>query len=308
MIYTVTFNPSLDYIVNVENFTLGRVNRTNQEIIFPGGKGINVSIVLQNLGMNSTSLGFIAGFTGEEIKTQIRTRWMEERFITLPEGLSRINVKLRSNEESEINGMGPNIDSESLAQFYTQLEGLTSSDVLVLAGSIPSTLPSTIYRGIMERLQDKGVMIVVDATRDLLCNVLEFHPFLIKPNNFELGEIFGLENLRNKKEVIKYAQKLQERGARNVLVSMAGDGAVLAAEDGTTYESPAPKGKVINSVGAGDSMVAGFIYGYLTTGSYEKAFYTGIACGSASAFSENLATKEAVDAIYSDIYPGNKSQ
>lgn len=306
MIYTVTFNPSLDYIVNVENLTLGRVNRTNREIIFPGGKGINVSIVLKNLGMSSTSLGFVAGFTGQEIQTQLRKLQIEEHFIPLPEGISRINVKLRSNEESEINGMGPNIDSEALIQFYKQLDGLTSEDVLVLAGSIPSTLPPTIYRNILERLQSKGVMVAVDATRDLLCNVLEFHPFLIKPNNFELGEIFGLDDLRDKQDVILYARRLQERGARNVLVSMAGDGAVLAAEDGTTYESPAPKGKVVNSVGAGDSMVAGFIYGYLTTGSYEKAFYTGISCGSASAFSEKLATKDEVERIYQEMYPENK--
>lgn len=303
MIYTVTFNPSLDYIVTVPNFVPGRVNRTEQEIMFPGGKGINVSIVLHNLGLNSTALGFIAGFTGQEIKRQIQDFQIQEQFISIPNGFSRINVKLRSKEESEINGMGPDINAEALDAFYQQLDRLQTGDVLVLAGSIPATLPSTIYRDIMEQLQNKGVMIVVDATKDLLCNVLEFHPFLIKPNNFELGEIFGLDNLKDKAEVIRYAKKLQERGARNVLVSMAGDGAVLVAEDGTTFESPAPKGKVINSVGAGDSMVAGFIYGYLTEKNYEKAFYTGISCGSASAFSENLATKEEVNAIYQSIYP-----
>lgn len=303
MIYTVTFNPSLDYIVTVPNFVPGRVNRTEQEIMFPGGKGINVSIVLHNLGLNSTALGFIAGFTGQEIKRQIQDFQIQEQFISIPNGFSRINVKLRSKEESEINGMGPDINAEALDAFYQQLDRLQTGDVLVLAGSIPATLPSTIYRDIMEQLQNKGVMIVVDATKDLLCNVLEFHPFLIKPNNFELGEIFGLDNLKDKAEVIRYAKKLQERGARNVLVSMAGDGAVLVAEDGTTFESPAPKGKVVNSVGAGDSMVAGFIYGYLTEKNYEKAFYTGISCGSASAFSENLATKEEVNAIYQSIYP-----
>ncbi len=303
MIYTITFNPSLDYIVTVPNFVPGRVNRTEQEIMFPGGKGINVSIVLHNLGLNSTALGFIAGFTGQEIKRQIQDFQIQEQFISIPNGFSRINVKLRSKEESEINGMGPDINAEALDAFYQQLDRLQTGDVLVLAGSIPATLPSTIYRDIMEQLQNKGVMIVVDATKDLLCNVLEFHPFLIKPNNFELGEIFGLDNLKDKAEVIRYAKKLQERGARNVLVSMAGDGAVLVAEDKTTFESPAPKGKVVNSVGAGDSMVAGFIYGYLTEKNYEKAFYTGISCGSASAFSENLATKEEVNAIYQSIYP-----
>lgn len=303
MIYTVTFNPSLDYIATVPDFTTGRVNRTTQEILFPGGKGINVSIVLHNLGMTSTALGFIAGFTGEEIKGQLQKFQIEERFISISNGISRINVKLRSDQETEINGMGPVIDANALELFYSQLDQLTSEDILILAGSIPASLPTTIYRDIMERLQSKGVMVAVDATKDLLCNVLEFQPFLIKPNNFELGEIFGLTDLRDKKEVIQYAEKLQKRGARNVLVSMAGDGAVLVAEDGTTYESPAPEGKVVNSVGAGDSMVAGFLYGYLTTNSYEQAFYYGISCGSASAFSENLATKEAVTAIYQRIAP-----
>lgn len=303
MIYTVTFNPSLDYIINVENFTPGKVNRTNKEIIFPGGKGINVSIVLQNLGLNSTALGFIAGFTGQEIKRLLMDFRIKEEFIPIPAGLSRINVKLRSKEESEINGMGPDIDSESLTQFYMQLEQLSSDDILVLAGSIPQTLPSAIYCDIMERVHRKGIMTVVDATKNLLCSVLKFQPFLIKPNHFELGEIFGLEKLQDKKEAVHYARRLQKEGARNVLVSMAGDGAVLVAENGNIYESPAPKGTVINSVGAGDSMVAGFLYGYLTTGSYEKAFYYGISAGSASAFSETFATKEAVTAIYQQIAP-----
>lgn len=300
MIYTVTFNPSLDYIVTVPDFTIGRVNRTKEEFVLPGGKGINVSIVLKNLGMTSTVLGFIAGFTGEEIKRRLVEQKIDTDFITVGNGMSRINVKLRSNRESEINGMGPDIDKTSLSQFFSKLDLLKEGDVLVLAGSIPTMLPETIYRDIMERLQDKKIMIAVDATRDLLCNVLEYHPFVIKPNNFELGEIFGVE-LTDQKKVITYARKLQERGARNVLVSMAGEGAVLVAEDGTTYQSPAPKGKVVNSVGAGDSMVAGFIYGYLMEQNYENAFYTGISCGSASAFSENLATKEEVEAIYRNI-------
>lgn len=300
MIYTVTFNPSLDYIVTVPDFTLGKVNRTKEELVLPGGKGINVSIVLKNLGMASTVLGFTAGFTGEEIKRRLVAQNIDTDFITVENGMSRINVKLRSNQESEINGMGPDIDKASLSQFLAKLDLLKEGDVLVLAGSIPAMLPETMYRDIMKRLQDKKIMIAVDATRDLLCNVLEYHPFVIKPNNFELGEIFGVE-LTDQAKVITYARKLQERGARNVLVSMAGDGAVLVAEDGTTYQSPAPKGKVVNSVGAGDSMVAGFIYGYLTEQNYESAFYTGISCGSASAFSENLATKEEVEAIYRKI-------
>lgn len=301
MIYTVTFNPSLDYIISVPNFVPGRVNRTSQEMIVPGGKGINVSIVLHNLGINSTALGFIAGFTGEEIRRQLQELQISERFITMNDGLSRINIKLHSKEESEINGMGPDIHDTDLSNFYAQLDQLQDGDVLVLAGSIPGSLPSTIYQDIMKYLQSKKIMIVVDATKDLLCNVLELHPFLIKPNHFELGEIFGVKQFQDKAEVAHYAKKLQERGARNVLVSMAGDGAVLVAEDGSTYESPAPRGTVINSVGAGDSMVAGFLYGFSKNQNYQEAFYMGISCGSASAFSENLATKEEVYAIYQSI-------
>lgn len=294
MIYTVTFNPSLDYIVSVDNFTTGKVNRTTKEILFPGGKGINVSIVLNNLGMESTALGFIAGFTGEEIRRRLLDFQIKEKLISVPEGISRINVKLRSNEESEINGMGPQIDSNALGKFMEQLDQLTKEDTLVLAGSIPSVLPDTIYRDIMSRLKEKNIRIVVDATKDLLVNVLEYQPFLIKPNNFELGEIFGVSDLRDKKEVITYAKKLQEKGAQNVLVSMAGDGAVLVAQDHTVLEASAPKGNVVNSVGAGDSMVAGFLYGYLKEHSYEKAFAYGVCTGSASAFSENLATRQEV--------------
>ena len=300
MIYTVTFNPSLDYIVNVSDFTLGQVNRTEKEVMFPGGKGINVSIVLKNLGMESTILGFTAGFVGAEIQRRVKEMGCVEKLIPISNGYSRINLKLRSNEESEINGMGPTIGKEDIAKLYGMLDTLKAGDVLVLAGSIPASMPSTMYRDIMEYLQNKDVMIAVDATKDLLVNVLPFHPFVIKPNNHELGEIFGV-TLTEKKDVITYAKKLQEQGARNVLVSMAGDGAVLVAEDGSVYESEAPKGKVVNSVGAGDSMVAGFLYGYLTNGSYETAFKTGVATGSASAFSENLATKEEVEAILNTL-------
>lgn len=300
MVYTVTCNPALDYVVTVRDLKLGQVNRTEKEYVLPGGKGINVSIVLHNLGMESTTLGFVAGFTGQEIRRCIVEKNIKENFIEVAEGISRINVKLRSHEESEINGRGPAITQENIEEFYAQLDRLVNGDVLVLAGSIPDVLPETLYRDIMKRLSDRGVMIAVDATRDLLCNVLELHPFLIKPNHIELGEIFGIQ-LQGKQEVINYARKLQERGARNVLVSMAGEGAVLVAEDGTTYESEAPKGKVVNSVGAGDSMVAGFMYGYLTSGSYKNAFYMGISAGSASAFSDELATKEEVEAIYNSI-------
>ena len=307
MIYTVTFNPSLDYIVGVDGFKTGKVNRTAEELILPGGKGINVSIVLQNLGMESIPLGFAGGFTGEEIRRLLKERKVEEQFVRVKKGISRINVKLRSlenmpdgektvSEESEINGMGPEISGEELETFYRQLDTLQKGDILVLAGSIPTVLPSTIYREIMKRLQKRKVMIVVDATKDLLVNVLEYHPFLIKPNNYELGEIFGV-TLQTKEDVVLYAKKLQEMGAGNVLVSMAGDGAVLVAEDGSVYRAEAPEGRVRNSVGAGDSMVAGFLYGYLNSGTYEDAFYYGICSGSASAFSENLATRKEVEKL-----------
>ncbi len=307
MIYTVTFNPSLDYIVGVDGFKTGKVNRTAEELILPGGKGINVSIVLQNLGMESIPLGFAGGFTGEEIRRLLKERKVEEQFVRVKKGISRINVKLRSlenmsdgektvSEESEINGMGPEISGEELETFYRQLDTLQKGDILVLAGSIPTVLPPTIYRDIMKRLQKRKVMIVVDATKDLLVNVLEYHPFLIKPNNYELGEIFGV-TLQTKEDVVLYAKKLQEMGAGNVLVSMAGDGAVLVAEDGSVYRAEAPEGRVRNSVGAGDSMVAGFLYGYLNSGTYEDAFYYGICSGSASAFSENLATRKEVEKL-----------
>lgn len=297
MIYTVTLNPALDYIMHVEHFEKNRINKTSSELLLPGGKGINVSIVLHNLGMSSTALGFIAGFTGQEIRRKLQGLGVTDNFIELPDGHSRINMKICSHEETELNGMGPIIDEASLLKLYTQLDRLVTGDVLVLAGSIPASLPDNIYQDIMKRVEAKGVMTIVDARKDLLENVLELRPFLIKPNNFELAELFGLEELWDKQAVLRYAKELQERGARNVLVSMAGAGAVLAAEDGSTYESPAPDGTVINSVGAGDSMVAGFLYGLLTTESFEQAFYTGLACGSASAFSEQLATKDAVDAI-----------
>lgn len=300
MIYTVTFNPSLDYIVSVDNIKLGAVNRTNKEIMNPGGKGINVSLVLQNLGLDSIALGFQAGFTGKEIVRLIEEQGIHSDFIEVGKGLSRINVKVRSNEESEINGMGPEIDAADIEKLYAQLDQLKDGDTLVLAGSIPAVMPKTMYRDIMERLSEKKLQIVVDATKDLLMNVLQYHPFLIKPNNHELGEIYGV-TLNTRDEVIPYAHKLQEEGARNVLVSMAGEGAVLLTENGQVYQSEAPKGKVQNSVGAGDSMVAGFIAGYQASGDYEQAFYMGVCTGSASAFSEGMATKEAVDELLGQL-------
>lgn len=296
MIYTVTFNPSLDYIVNVDHFKTGVVNRITKEIIFPGGKGINVSMVLQNLGFDTTALGFMAGFTGKEIVRLLDERGVKSSFINVAEGNSRINLKMRSDEETEINGQGPRITEENIKELYAQLDTLQKGDILVLAGSIPDTLPQSMYMDIMKYLDGKGIDIAVDATKKLLMNVVPHKPFLIKPNNHELGEIFGKE-LTDKDEIIEYAKKLQEMGARNVIVSMAGDGAVFVAENGETYKAESPKGKLVNSVGAGDSMVAGFIAGYLETGSYKEAFRKGLCTGSASAFSEELATKAEVEEL-----------
>ena len=300
MIYTVTFNPSLDYIVSVDNFQLGMTNRTSSELMLPGGKGINVSTVLKNLGIRSTALGFLAGFTGEEIRRQLETLGVKTDFITLDEGLSRINLKLKSIDGTEINGNGPHIKTEHMEQLMTKLEALKQGDVLVLAGSIPSDVSDDIYEVIMQMLKDRGVMIVVDATKNLLLNVLSHHPFLIKPNNHELGEIFNVK-LTTRESVVPYAKKLQEMGAQNVLVSMAGSGAVLLAADGSAYMTPAPKGELKNGVGAGDSMVAGFVAGWLEKQDYEYAFRMGVATGSASAFSEHLATAAQVQKVYEQL-------
>lgn len=301
MIYTVTFNPSLDYIVGVDHFELGMTNRTSYEQLLAGGKGINVSYVLKNLGFKSTALGFLAGFVGEEIKKRLTEDGINADFFMIENGVSRINVKLKNIDGTEINGRGPDIKTYEVEELKAKINTLQEGDILVLAGSIPQSMPDTIYMEIMNNLCGKGIDIVVDATKDLLMNVLSYKPFLIKPNNHELGEIFGVK-LQTRDSVIPYAKKLQEKGARNVLVSMAGAGAVLVAEDGTVYMSDAPKGRVINAVGAGDSMVAGFVAGYLETQDYEYAFHKGIAAGSASAFSEQLATKEEVDTLFKTIH------
>ena len=297
MIYTVTFNPSLDYIVSVSDFKLGLTNRTDSELLLPGGKGINVSTVLQNLGIANTALGFTAGFVGEEVRKEVEQLGVKAEFISLDEGVSRINLKLKSIDGTEINGQGPKIPREAVDALMTQLDRLGADDTLVLAGSIPASMPDDIYQKIMERLDGRDVRIVVDATKDLLLNVLGHHPFLIKPNNHELGDIFGVK-LSEREEVVPYAKKLQEKGAVNVLVSMAGKGAVLLAEDGSVYVAEAPKGTLKNGVGAGDSMVAGFLAGYGESGDYEHAFRMGLAAGSASAFSEQLATKDEIEKVY----------
>lgn len=300
MIYTVTFNPSLDYIVSVDDFQVGRTNRTTSELILPGGKGINVSTVLWNLGIESTALGFVAGFTGDVIEREVRKLGVRSGFIHLEDGISRINLKLRNIEGTEINGQGPAIGEAQVERLMGQLNELKQGDVLVLAGSIPSTMPDDMYRRIMAMLSGRGVTTVVDATKELLLPVLEYHPFLIKPNNHELGEIFDTE-LRTREEVIPYGHRLRELGARNVLISMAGEGAVLVAEDGSVYNAPAPKGTYVNGVGAGDSMVAGFLAGWLQKQQYGHAFYMGMAAGSASAYSEQLATRAEVTEVYEQL-------
>ena len=293
MINTITLNPSLDYIVKVDNFKVDAVNRSNEEQIYPGGKGINVSIVLNNLGVKNTALGFIAGFTGDEILRRIKDHGVDCDFIKVKSGLSRINVKLKSNEETEINGSGPRISESDLELLFEKISHLKKGDYLVLSGSIPSSVPNDIYESIMKRLLDKEVEFVVDATKDLLLKVLKYKPFLIKPNHHELAELFNV-TLNDDNDIIKYGKKLQEMGAKNVLISMAGDGAILIPENGDPIKREVPKGILKNSVGAGDSIVAGFISGYLKNNDINEAFKMGIATGSASAFSEELATKDEV--------------
>lgn len=300
MIYTVTFNPALDYVVGVERLTLGEVNRTTKEAIYYGGKGINVSAVLKELKVESIALGFVAGFTGDAIERGVKEMGISTDFIHLKEGMSRINVKIKSDQESEINGQGPEITKEAIELLFEKLDQLKEGDSLVLAGSIPKTLPSDIYERIMERLQEKKIRVIVDATKDLLLNVLKYKPFLIKPNNHELGEMFGVI-LKTNEEIISYGKKLQDMGARNVLISMAGNGSILIDETGDVYQMGVPAGKVKNSVGAGDSMVAGFLAGYEETNNYEEALKLGTATGSATAFSEGLATYKKIVELRSQL-------
>lgn len=294
MIYTITFNPSLDYVIQVDHFKPGIINKTKFEEILPGGKGINVSIVLSNLGHESTALGFMAGFTGEEIEHRLESYGAKTDFIHVKKGLSRINVKMKSDEETEINGMGPQITDEDVEKLFKKLDTLKEGDVLVLSGSIPKCISPRIYEEILERLQDKGILFVVDATGQLLVNVLAYHPFLIKPNNHEIEEIFNVK-LETEEDLVKYANKLQEMGARNVLISLAGDGSLLVDEKGHTHRLGVCKGTVKNSVGAGDSMVAGFVAGYLNNGDYDEALALGTACGGATAFSYSLAKRDFID-------------
>lgn len=295
MVYTVTFNPAIDYVVHVDDMEPGMTNRTKSEEIYFGGKGINVSIVLKELGITSKVLGFVAGFTGKAIEDGMQDMGVDTDFVTLESGNSRINVKIKSKEETELNAQGPRISESAINEIFDKLSKLEDGDTLVLAGSIPNTLPADIYEKILASLQDKEIKFVVDATGDLLLNVLKYKPFLIKPNNHELGEMFKTE-IKNNDDVIKYAKKLRELGARNVLISMAGDGAILIDENDEVHHLGVCKGTVKNSVGAGDSMVAGFIAGS-STGDYEYALKLGTATGGATAFSDGLAKRADIDAL-----------
>lgn len=300
MIYTVTFNPALDYVVSVDHFKLGEVNRTTREAIFYGGKGINVSAVLANLGHESRALGFVAGFTGDEIERGVRELGFDSDFIHVAQGMSRINVKLKSDQESEINGMGPEITGEDLEGLFGKLEELREGDVLILSGSIPSSIDKRIYERILERLKGRGILSVVDGEKELLLNVLPYHPFLIKPNNFELGDMFGVV-LEDESKIVEYAGRLQDMGARNVLVSMAGDGALLVTEKKEVHRMGVARGMVRNSVGAGDSMVAGFVAGFLEKGDFAHALRLGTAAGGATAFSDGLGTREKIMELYEQL-------
>ena len=301
MIYTVTFNPAIDYIVRMSDKLLpGMTNRSDSEDCYFGGKGINVSTILKNLGLESTALGFTAGFTGKAIEESVIGKGIIADFIHLDEGISRINVKIKGEAETEINAQGPKIPEDARKKLFDKVAALKDGDMIILAGSIPNSLPNDVYEKLIALVADKKVDVVVDATKDLLKNVLKYHPFLIKPNNHELGEMFGTV-LKTDDEIEFYAKKLQELGARNVLISMAGDGAMLIAETGEKFRIGVPKGKVKNSVGAGDSMVAGFIAGYFKNKSYEEALKMGTAAGSATAFSDDLATGKAILELYKNL-------
>lgn len=300
MIYTITFNPALDYIIRVPEYKEGTVNRTDDEKILAGGKGINVSTVLKNLGYDNTALGFVSGFTGNVITEMLNGLGVKSDFIQLDNGFSRINVKIKAGKETEINGQGPKIEKEDIDELYRRLDRLKPGDILILAGSVPNTLPDSIYCDIMDFLKDKQLDIIVDATGELLTNVLKYKPFLVKPNNFELGEIFD-KVLKTDEEIAVCARELQKRGARNVLVSMGGDGALMVTENDEVLRCKAPEGKVINTTGSGDSMVAGFIAGYIEKKNYEYALKLGLSAGSASAFSQNLATGEEIRRVYNSL-------
>ena len=300
MFYTVTLNPALDYILQADDFGIGKINRTKTEKILPGGKGLNVSMVLKNLEIDTVAIGFIAGFTGDELRKQMEQKGVKTEFIKVQNGITRINVKISSNQETALNGIGPDIDEKDIEELLQKINEITSDDLVILSGNIPKSIPKNIYQIICDILEKNNVTFVVDATRELLIDVLKYKPFLIKPNKEELEETFKVK-ITTKDELVTYAKKLQDMGAQNVLISLGGDGAMLLNKEDKVYYSKAPKGKVINTVGAGDSMVAGFLAGYKKTKDYEQAFKMGIATGSASAFSMDLATAKEVEDLLKDI-------
>ncbi len=304
MIYTITLNPAVDYLMYTDELIAGSVNRSKSEKLQIGGKGINVSFVLHELGVPSKTLGFTAGFTGEMIESGIRARGVETDFVRLDKGFTRINVKIKSGQETEINGKGPEIPESAVTELLGKIEQIKDGDTLVIAGSVPGSLPSDFYVRILEQLKNRKIRIVADTTKDLLLNVLKYRPFLVKPNHHELGEIFGVK-LETTEEIAKYAEKLRERGALNVLVSRAGEGSVLLDETGRLHICGACQGTVINSVGAGDSMVAGFIAG-CERGDYGYALKLGTAAGGATAFSEELARKKDIEELLEQLETARK--
>lgn len=297
MIYTVTLNPALDYVMKVGNIRYDDINRSESEEIYYGGKGINVSVILTRLGVENKALGFVGGFTGEKLYEMLKKDGIDCDFNILKNGYTRINVKIKAQTELDVNAQGPAIDEEDIALLLEKLDGINQGDFLVLAGSIPNTLPDDIYERILSRLDGRGINFVVDATGDLLKNVLKYKPFLIKPNHHELGDLFGVE-AKSEQDIVFYAKKLQEMGARNVLVSRAKDGATLIDEQKnvTTFENV--EGELVNSVGCGDSMVGGFLAGWIEKGDYSYALKLGAACGNATAFSQELATANEIKAVF----------
>ena len=305
MIYTITFNPALDYITQVENFKIGEINRTKTETILPGGKGLNVSIVLKNLGIENTALGFVAGFTGEELIRKMESQGVKTDFVKVEKGITRINIKISSMsentvEETALNGMGPQITKGDIDVLFEKIQKMSTKDMVILSGSIPKNMNNDIYEKICKKLNKKGITFIVDSTQELLMNVLKYNPFLIKPNKEELEETLNCK-ISTKEDIIDAAKKLKDMGAQNVLVSLGDDGALLLTKEDETYYSKVPKGQLVNTVGSGDSMVAGFLAGYYQTQDYEYALKVGVAAGSATAFSIRLATKEDVDLLLKQL-------
>lgn len=301
MVYTVTLNPALDYVMKLNNLRTDDINRTDGEEIYYGGKGINVSVILTQLDIPNTALGFLGGFTGKKLEEMLKSDGISCDFNYLKSGDTRINVKIKADKEIDLNACGPEITQEDMQSFLKKLDGIRDGDYLILAGSIPKTLPDDIYEQMLERVSDRKVNCVVDATGDLLKNVLKYKPFLIKPNHHELGDLFSVE-IKSDEDIVKYSKKLQEMGAKNVLVSMAKDGAMLTDENGNVHKIGNAKGKLVNSVGCGDSMVAGFTAGYIKTADYSYALRLGSACGNATAFSEKLATREEIERVFNAEY------